>query len=176
MQTASGLPIRKRIRLRGFHYGGGCAYYLTICAFEKRMLFGSCVGGAVSLSDIGKIVQSCWISTENLRPGSLLDEFIVMPNHMHSIVHLPADAPPKTLFHLVGGFKSEVTGQVRRLLSDPAFTVWQKRFNDRIIRGDHEIERMRQYIRANPARWCGLDPELGTAQPCPTSPFDKPSR
>ena len=53
MQTASGLPIRKRIRLKGFHYGGACAYYLTICAFEKRMLFGSCTNAVVSLSEIG---------------------------------------------------------------------------------------------------------------------------
>jgi len=113
-------------------------------------------------------VESSWKATESLRPGILLDEFIVMPNHMHAIIHLPKESARRALFSLVGGFKSEVTSEVRRRRSDATFNGWQKRFNDHIIRSDHELERIREYIRANPARWCGLDPEFGTAQPCRT--------
>jgi len=108
MQTASGLPIHKRIRLRGFHYGGGCAYYLTICAFERRMLFGTCRHGVVSLNDVGSIVENSWRDTATLHEGVVLDEFIVMPNHMHAIVHLPVSTEPQTLFRMVSGFKSSV--------------------------------------------------------------------
>ena len=158
MQTASGLPIRKQIRLRGFHYGGGCAYYVTICAFEKRCLFGTCNGGVVFLNAVGALVQNSWRATRVLRGGVVLDEFIVMPNHMHAIVHLPITAREGTLWRLIGGFKSSVTSAARAAAGDPMLDVWQKRFNDRIIRGDRELERIREYIRANPARWCRVDP------------------
>ena len=171
MQTASGLPIRKRIRLRNFHYGGGCAYYLTICTYKKQMLFGECIAGVVSLNRIGELVRTSWLATEALRPGVVLDEFIVMPNHMHAIIHLPFIAEPEALFGLVGGFKSHVTSAARAMLSDPDLAVWQKRFNDRIIRSGCELEHFRQYIRANPARWCGSHPGFRTAQPCPTLPI-----
>src|SRR6266567_1039991 len=132
MKTASGLPIRKRIRLRNFHYGGGCAYYLTICAYEKQMLFGECIDGVVSLNWMGELVRASWFATEAVRPDTVLDVFVIMPNHMHAIVHLPFTAQPKTLFRLVGGFKSHVTSAARAMVSDENLVVWQKRFNDRI--------------------------------------------
>jgi len=155
--TASGLPIRQRIRLRGFHYGGACAYYLTICAFERRMLFGTCRDGIVSLDPIGQVVQSSWRATADMRPDVVLDEHIVMPNHMHAILHLSRDAPRKTLFSIIAGFKSDVTSTVRAMLSDKRYVVWQKRFHDRVIRSGKELEQLREYIRANPARWCGAE-------------------
>jgi putative transposase len=153
METSSGLPIRKQIRLRDFHYGGGCSYYITICAYEKQMLFGSCEGGAVSLNAIGRRVRTAWLETGTLRPDVMLDEFIVMPNHMHAILYIQAPAASQLLFRIVGGFKANVTGAVRAMLSNPNFMVWQKRFHDRIIRSDHEAELKREYIRGNPERW-----------------------
>ena len=171
MKAASGLAIRKRIRLRNFHYGGGCAYYLTICAYEKRMLFGECTDCVMSLNCIGELVRTSWLATATLRPGTVLDEFLIMPNHMHAIVHLPFRSQPRTLFRLVGGFKSHVTSMARTMASDDKLVVWQKRFNDRIIRSGKELEHFRAYIRANPARWCRLDSGFGTALPCPTLPI-----
>ncbi len=143
MLTASGFPYRKRIRLRGFPYGGGCAYYLTLCADHKRMLFGSCFNGVVALNAIGRIVEASWLRTAALRSEVVLDESIVMPNHMHAIVHVPPLAAKGALFRGVGGFKASVTSAVRRLLATPEFVVWQKRFYDRIVR-EGEIEGMRE--------------------------------
>ncbi len=50
MQTASGLPIRKRIRLRDFHYSSECVYYITINACQKRLILGRCENDAVTLN------------------------------------------------------------------------------------------------------------------------------
>lgn len=167
MQTASGLPIRKRIRLREFGYGGHFAYYITICAFQKRLLFGSCDGERVTLNELGQLVQSSWLETQALRPEAELDEFIVMPNHMHAIVSLTSEDPDndpagrpaavspmeKPLFRVVGGFKSHVTSVWRAMKNDATLQVWQVRFNDRVIRTERELLHEREYIRANPERW-----------------------
>jgi hypothetical protein len=56
MQTAA-FPKRKPVRLRDFHYGGVCAYFVTICAFDKRLLFGTCRFGRVELNWIGQLVE-----------------------------------------------------------------------------------------------------------------------
>jgi REP element-mobilizing transposase RayT len=175
MQTASGLPIRKRIRLRGFHYNGGCAYYLTIGAFEMRCLFGTCTNGIVTLNNLGELVQDAWLTTELLRPGVFLDEFIVMPNHMHAVVHLPRGENitatlSRDLYRLVGGFKAGVTSAAREMRSDPDLQVWKKRFYDRIVRNDREMERIREYIRANPERWGTTGIRHGAAVPYETAP------
>ena len=125
----------------------------------------------VSLNSLGDLVGTSWLATEALRPETVLDEFVVMPNHMHAIVHVAFTAQPRILFRLVAGFKSHVTSVARAMASDDNLVVWQKRFNDRIIRSGKELEHFRAYIRANPARWCRLDPEFGTGQPCPTLPL-----
>src|SRR5512132_2101426 len=88
MYTSSGLRVRKRIRLRDFAYGGGAAYHVTINAYRKRELFGTCEGGRVTLSEIGTIVKSHWLATERMRPDVVLDEFQVMPDHLHAIIHI----------------------------------------------------------------------------------------
>lgn len=84
MQTASGLPIRKRIRLRDFHYGADCVYYVTICTHEKRLMFGHCVDGIVTLNTPGTITSDEWMRTFAMRPFVSGEKFIVMPNHVHA--------------------------------------------------------------------------------------------
>jgi putative transposase len=154
------LPVRKTIRLRGFHYAGVCAYFVTICTFEKKLLFGECTYGRMMLNDLGKIVEETWLRTAEMRPDFLPDEQIVMPNHIHATFFLlspaPKDAEPpnrKLFARVIGGFKSAVTSRIRNLLRDPDFAVWQARSQDRVIRTDEELDRRRQYIRENPFRW-----------------------
>jgi REP element-mobilizing transposase RayT len=159
MQTASGLPIRKRIRLRDFAYDGVHTYYVTINAYEKRCLFGTCDGESVTLNALGRLVQSAWLDTPRLRPEVILDELIVMPNHMHAILCITSEAEPaqsarlKKLYRILGGFKGHVTGEWRKHLADPTFEVWQIRFHDHVVRATEDLERIRAYIRGNPMRW-----------------------
>jgi REP element-mobilizing transposase RayT len=166
MYTASGLRVRKHIRLRDFAYGGGAAYHVTINAYRKRELFGTCEGSTVDLSEIGRLVESHWSATERLRSDIVLDEFRVMPDHLHGIIHIgwtgeePTTVPlRRKLFRIVGGFKSSATSAVRFRFRDDELDVWQPRFNDRIIRNDAELERCRQYIRENPCIWSAADME-----------------
>ncbi len=76
-------------RARWHDYNGG-AYFITICTKNKNHYFGEIENNEIQLSEIGKIVQSEWLKTIEIRPDMnlLLDEFIVMPNHFHGIIFI----------------------------------------------------------------------------------------
>ena len=75
-------------RLEYWDYGWRAAYFVTICTAAREHYFGTITNGVMILSEIGKIVQEEWIKTPKIRPDMniRLDEFIVMPNHIHGII------------------------------------------------------------------------------------------
>jgi len=77
---------RKSIRLKGYDYSQKGAYFITICTQSRKCLFGNIVDGKMVLSKIGEIIANEWSNTPELRPNIELDEFVVMPNHIHGIV------------------------------------------------------------------------------------------
>lgn len=96
-----------------------------------------------------------------------LDEYVVMPNHLHGILILtePLDygLPKnrdnrKTLGRLIGAFKTVSTKRLNQLALTPARQVWQRNFYERVVRDDRALSATREYIRLNPVRW-DLDPD-----------------
>jgi putative transposase len=75
-------------RLRGFDYTLPEVYYVTICTYGKRCVFGVVNGDEVHLNRMGMIVREEWLRTPIRRRGVELREFIIMPNHLHGIVVL----------------------------------------------------------------------------------------
>ena len=75
-------------RLRGYDYGANGCYFVTICTKNKEHYFGEILNGELQPSEIGEIAQSEWWKTKELRldMNLILDEFIVMPNHIHGII------------------------------------------------------------------------------------------
>jgi REP element-mobilizing transposase RayT len=75
-------------RLEYWDYGWRAAYFVTTCTAAREHYFGTITNGVMILSEIGKIVQEEWIKTPKIRPDMniRLDEFIVMPNHIHGII------------------------------------------------------------------------------------------
>ena len=63
-------------------------YYVTILTHERECTLGDIVDGEMRLSEIGKIVQGCWMEIPKHFPNVSLDEFRVMPNHLHGILVL----------------------------------------------------------------------------------------
>ena len=80
------LPKRKTIRMRGYDYAQQGAYYLTICTDDRRHWFGRVVDGVMHRSPIGELAQQCWDAIPEHMPHVDIDEFVVMPNHVHGIV------------------------------------------------------------------------------------------
>jgi REP element-mobilizing transposase RayT len=80
------LPHRKSIRLKEYDYASPAEYFITICTYERGCLFGEITRERMHLNPLGLIVQEEWLKTQIIRPEIELDEFIIMPNHLHGII------------------------------------------------------------------------------------------
>ena len=77
---------RRSLRLKDYDYSLAGAYFLTICTYDRQLLFGHILNGEMCLNDLGLIVEREWLKTPELRPKTELDAFVVMPNHFHAIL------------------------------------------------------------------------------------------
>ena len=77
---------RRSIRLKEYDYSQDGYYYVTICTRNRECWFGDIVNGEMKLSDIGKIVEQYWIEITKHFDNTLLNVFVMMPNHLHGIV------------------------------------------------------------------------------------------
>jgi len=162
-------PVRNRrsVRLRGYDYSRAGAYFITMCAKNRHCLFGTITEGTMVLNDAGRAATDCWLQIPDHFPHVELDEWVVMPNHIHGIViivganhELNVQAnnysplqygTTPTIGSMVRGFKIGVTKWYRQR-SIPS-TIWQRNYWDHIIRNESELNRIRQYILDNPMQW-----------------------
>ncbi|MGC8865770.1 MAG: transposase [Bacteroidales bacterium] len=163
-------------------YRNAAAYFITICTQHRQHFFGEIVHGKMVLSEIGKIVESEWLKTFEMRPDMniTMGEFVVMPNHFHAIIGIGENEyntpTRRDAMHCVSTDETDETHetqnqfgpQSKNLASiirgfkssvtiaarkiNPAF-AWQSRFHDHIIRNDESHQKIRQYILNNPAHW-----------------------
>jgi REP element-mobilizing transposase RayT len=158
-------PHRRSIRLKGHDYSWEGAYYITLCTYHRKCLFGRIIDNEMNLNEIGNIVADEWTKTAGIREEIKLDAWVVMPNHIHAIVFIanpacidsPASPPsgprPKSISAMVAGYKSAATTRVNRLRGTPGAKLWHRNYWDRIITDEKDLNRVRQYIRDNPTRW-----------------------
>jgi REP element-mobilizing transposase RayT len=92
---------RRSIRLPERDYRRQGPYFVTVCTYERRCILWETTGGAADLSPLGKIVRDCWEDIPRHSAGVVLDEFVVMPNHLHGVLFLrgvsPANGPTPSL-------------------------------------------------------------------------------
>ena len=77
---------RKSIRLKGYDYTQLGYYYVTICVQNRECLLGSVKDSLVELNKFGKIVDQKWNNIPKHFSNTTLDEYIIMPNHIHGII------------------------------------------------------------------------------------------
>jgi REP element-mobilizing transposase RayT len=158
----------KPIRLPHFNYDWPNQFFITICAQYRNHLFGDVKQGIMHLSEFGKIAHQCWQEIPQHFPEIDIDEFIIMPDHIHGILIFN---PPKNksavlgrhacqeplpqhqkLSVIIGSFKSAVSKRIRSI--DPYLhQIWQKSFYDKLIRTDNQLALVRRYIKNNPQNW-----------------------
>ena len=159
---------RKLARLREYNYQQSGIYAVTICVHERRLAFGKMKDDSVRLHPFGRIAQEGWLAIPSHYSHVILDEFIVMPNHIHGILFIENEAPPTqeeeakfrqfgtahsaSLSSIVGNFKSGVSRRIGVVRGCPT-RVWQERFWDHIIRDERELQNQREYIINNPVNW-----------------------
>ncbi len=84
-------PNRRSVRLSGYDYTSYGAYFVTIETVDRASILGHVTDDNVALSRLDRIFKDEWRRTAELRANIELDEFVVMPNHMHGIVWITDD-------------------------------------------------------------------------------------
>ena len=146
---------RQSIRLRDYDYSQEGAYFVTICVQDRQPLFGSVVDGEMCLDANGLLARSTWTGLTTRFPSVALDEFVLMPNHLHGIVLLTSRQAPSDkvldLGEVIRAFKAVTTRGVRQS-GRPDF-AWQRNYYEHVVRDEHDLLRIQQYIGNNPAAW-----------------------
>ena len=161
-------------RLTGWDYSRNGYYFVTMCVKNRESVFGRFEHGEMILSDMGNIAEQCWRGIPVHFPFVKLDEFVIMPNHVHGIIiidnnvetqnlaSLPRHASSrhgktnnfgpqsKNLSSIIRGFK---IGVKKWANINHIHFEWQSRFYDRIIRDEKELLNIRNYIINNPVQW-----------------------
>ena len=151
---------------------------MTICTHNRVNHFGEIDKDQIKLSDIGQIATDCWRDILEHFDNTALDEFVVMPNHIHVILviegshfltgdnqnvgnnvrySLRRPHNMQLLPKIISQYKSSVTRHLRKQSIEHPFR-WQRSFYDHVIRDDESLDDIRAYIRNNPLNWA-LDEE-----------------
>jgi REP-associated tyrosine transposase len=166
------LHHRRSVRLSDWDYAGPGTYYVTICASERREIFGTISDGKVDLTDLGKVVRDEWLAIPDFRPQVRLDAFVVMPNHFHALLEIlergggdqsgPGDQHSQigrrqrqreTLGLIVRRFKGAVVRRAAANGHGRDAAIWQRGFYESVVRHENDLGRIRQYIEDNPITW-----------------------
>ena len=176
--------------MKGYDYSFPGTYFVTLLSHGRECIFGEIKEGMIRQSDIGELVNDCWLGIPNYFDNTNLDEFVLMPNHLHSIIFIHealgkgeaspgiiaspiesifGDASPlqprgtqsRSLSAIIQNFKSVSSRHVNRLYFKPGNKIWQRNYYERIIRNARELNAIREYIRDNPLNW-ELDKENPT--------------
>ncbi len=158
------MQYRKPNRLKEYDYSQYGYYFVTICTKNRKHFFGEILSDQINLSEIGNLVEQCWYSIPKHFPFIQLDEFVIMPNHIHGIViidsapaslvgtrhalSLPVNRRRQKLPIIIGSLQSAVS----KYTNHPLF-AWQRSYYDHIIRNETSLNKIREYIRFNPEQW-----------------------
>jgi len=156
---------RRSIRLRGRDYARAGAYFVTICSQDREPLFDE--------PAIRAVVEQCWLSLPEHFPFVILDEWTLMPNHLHAVLFLEEtsgrgvqlNAPTRdssnhfsaispragSLALVIRTYKAAVTSGCRKEGRDDF--GWQRNYYEHIVRDERSLDRIREYIASNPFTW-----------------------
>ena len=105
MPYAPDIHHRKSIRLHGYDYHSPGAYFITVCTRNRAPVFGHIAAGMVHLNEIGRMVQAAWHGLDKRYTNLYTDEFVIMPDHIHGIIHVgaaPCGRPDRNGGHSIG--------------------------------------------------------------------------
>ena len=156
-------------RLKDFDYANNGGYFITICTQNRENMFGEIVDKKMVLNDVGKMVDKWWQELRNKFGDIRLDEFVIMPNHLHGIITIVgADlrvCPNKKGEHIgsplqkiMQWFKTMTTNEYFRNVKNKGWQtvdkkIWQRGYYDHIVRNEKELSNIRNYIQNNPLKW-----------------------
>jgi putative transposase len=181
MSYNSDIHHRHSVRLKDYDYSLEGLYFITVCAQDKKCLFGKITDGVIRLNEAGRMVESELMKTMQIRPNMIIHEHIIMPNHIHFIIQIthrrgglnpPDDTNETNIINTMGngqcgciqgGFNpplqhanticSMVRGFKAAITKQIGHPIWQRSYYEHIIRNQHSYEEISDYIVTNPLRW-----------------------
>ncbi len=167
------LHRRRSIRLANYDYSSPGLYFVTLCTQDKALLFSEMSNGQPLLNAAGQMAEFWWKRLPGKFPGLLLEEFVVMPNHLHGLLALTklpesgkpgrAAAPltkvqPPALSRVLQWFKTMTTNAYFRGVRQAGWPavrgkLWQRNYYEHIVRSAEAGRRIAAYILENPQHW-----------------------
>ena len=144
--TDMDIYLRRRNRLSPEAYRGRKAYFLTLCARDRKRVF---VDSRVVKTILGVLRDVCG------RYSFGVYAYCFMPDHLHLIVTGENDS--SELPGMVQAFKSLAAGAVRKI---GMFDLWQKGYYDHVLRTGESMDSAAWYVFMNPVR-AGLVRRVG---------------
>jgi len=141
---------RKLNRCLGWDYTSVANYFVTICVRDKKRILADFVDGKMVINGLGIKVVEIWEKLPNHYHNCCLDEFALMPDHVHGIIKLINSDEKYPLWEIVRGFKTFSSKYINQFMFGGF--KWQKSFYDKIIHNQIELEKIRSYIRSNPEK------------------------
>ena len=170
-------PKRKATRLKNFDYSSEGAYFVTICIRDRKRILSEIIKTDVTathgtidfvvgeglappeywvkLTPCGEVVKEQLQLIENRFPSVTVEDFVIMPDHIHAIMFLHEQAggasPSPTLDDVICAFKS-LTSRIckQRYGMEKMF---QRSFAEHIVRDKKDYETRKKYIYENPVKW-----------------------
>ena len=154
---------RKPIRLVDFDYGSDGAYFITVCVKDRNPILSEIekstnrfVGQAalclpkINLTEIGRIVDKYINRIEKVHSGVIVDEYVIMPDHIHLLLRFERSgrqgAAYPTVSDIIKAFKTMVK-------KETGLSLFQRSYYDHIIRNEQDCLETIQYIRNNPLKY-----------------------
>lgn len=75
-------------RYKFWDYSAPGRYFITICTAGRKCIFGHIQNGKMILSEFGKIIEAEIRKIPEYNKRVILDEWVIMPNHIHFIIIL----------------------------------------------------------------------------------------
>ena len=158
------------------------SYFITICILDRRCILGNVINHKMVLSECGEIVKLEFLKIPEYHKRIILDEWVVMPNHVHCIISLgdygynngisvigyddPTTTPTAddlkqyrirrrkmVIPKIVGKFQMQTSKHINIIRNTQGQKNWQPNYHDHVIRNNLAYQRIKQYIINNPAKW-----------------------
>lgn len=154
---------RKILRSMNHDYSSNGYYFITICTYHSEHFLGDIINSKMTLNNYGRVVKKYLLKIPEYYTDIILDEYVLMPNHIHAILIIESDIEKVTKIDKAGrkygilskaikSFKEACTKEIKRDQGDSYFS-WQKSYYDKVIETDAELNNIRNYITQNPERW-----------------------
>lgn len=119
-------------------------------------MFGNVTDGKMILNPAGEMIKKWLSELKNKFKNIELDEYIIMPNHIHLIIFI-IDARQNNIPQIVQWLKTMTTNEYIRNVKQNNWKpfdqkLWQRNYYERVIRNENELNKIRKYIVENPLK------------------------